>query len=186
MNSARVFRWSVCCFARFRPKPESVDVLFKTSSVEFYEKHVRWKQLYCVPARPLANQQHVARDSVKVSAKTFAIGIYIYIWNFSWQSWQPPKKILKKLWAVYLWRQSLHYYRVLISPQPNEERKKLQRPNSNICKPLKKNSESCPSNQVSAETITSASDEKWRTFNCFFSRVGLRTYQHPSNSFLFK
>ena len=27
--------------------------------------------------------------------------------------------------------------------------------------------------------MTSASDEKWRLFNCFFSRVGLRTYQHP-------
>jgi hypothetical protein len=27
--------------------------------------------------------------------------------------------------------------------------------------------------------MTSASDEKWQPFNCFFSRVGLRTYQHP-------
>jgi len=27
--------------------------------------------------------------------------------------------------------------------------------------------------------MTPASDEKWRPFNCFFSRVGLRTYQHP-------
>ena len=27
--------------------------------------------------------------------------------------------------------------------------------------------------------MTSASDEKWRPFNCFFSRVVLRTYQHP-------
>jgi hypothetical protein len=27
--------------------------------------------------------------------------------------------------------------------------------------------------------MTSASDEKWSPFNCFFSRVGLRTYQHP-------
>ena len=27
--------------------------------------------------------------------------------------------------------------------------------------------------------MTSASDEKWRPFNYFFSRVGLRTYQHP-------
>jgi len=27
--------------------------------------------------------------------------------------------------------------------------------------------------------MTSASDEKWRPFNCFFSQVGLRTYQHP-------
>jgi len=45
-------------------------------------------------------------------------------------------------------------------------------------KPLKNISQSCPSNQVSAAAITSASDEKWRPFNCFFSRVGLRTYQH--------
>ena len=59
-------------------------------------------------------------------------------------------------------------------------RKNLQRPNSNFCKPLKKKkSEGCPSNQVSAAATTSASDEKWRPFNCFFSRVGLKTYQHP-------
>ena len=32
--------------------------------------------------------------------------------------------------------------------------------------------------------MTSASDEKWRPFNCFFSRVGLRTYQHPCISAL--
>ena len=39
---------------------------------------------------------------------------------------------------------------------------------SNFCKPLKKNSECCPSNQVSIAAMTSASDEKWRPFNCFF------------------
>jgi len=44
-----------------------------------------------------------------------------------------------------------------------------------------KNSEGCPSNQVSAAAMTSASDEKWRPFSCFFSRAGLRTYQHPCN-----
>jgi hypothetical protein len=27
--------------------------------------------------------------------------------------------------------------------------------------------------------MTSASDEIWRPFNCFFIRVGLRNYQHP-------
>jgi len=43
----------------------------------------------------------------------------------------------------------------------------------------KKNSEGCPSNQVSAAAVTSASDEKWRPFIHFLSRVGLRTYQHP-------
>ena len=43
----------------------------------------------------------------------------------------------------------------------------------------KKKSEDCPINQVSAAAINSASDEKWRPLNCFFSRVGLRTYQHP-------
>ena len=29
--------------------------------------------------------------------------------------------------------------------------------------------------------VTSMSDEKWRLFNCFFCRVGLRTYQEPCN-----
>jgi len=38
---------------------------------------------------------------------------------------------------------------------------------SSFCKPLKKNSESCPSNQVSAAEMTVASEEKWRPFNCF-------------------
>jgi len=42
---------------------------------------------------------------------------------------------------------------------------------SNFCKPLKKNSECCPSNQVSAAAMTSASDKKWRTYN-FFSVQG--------------
>ena len=40
---------------------------------------------------------------------------------------------------------------------------------SNFYKPLEKRSESCPSNQVSAAAMTSASDEKWRPFDCFFS-----------------
>ena len=40
---------------------------------------------------------------------------------------------------------------------------------SNFWKPLKKNSEGCPSNQSSAAAMTSASDEKWRPFSCFFS-----------------
>jgi len=44
---------------------------------------------------------------------------------------------------------------------------------SNFCKPLKKKkSEGYPSNQVSAAAMTSASDEKWRPFNCIFSVKG--------------
>ena len=39
---------------------------------------------------------------------------------------------------------------------------------SNFCKPFKKNSEICPSRQISAAAMTTASDEKWRTFNRFF------------------
>ena len=74
--------------------------------------------------------------------------------------------------------------RVLICPWPDQEGNKLQQPNSNFCKPLKNNSEGCPSNQVSAAAMTSALDEKWRPFSCFFSRVGLRTYQHPRSSSL--
>ena len=60
------------------------------------------------------------------------------------------------------------YTGVLISPYPYQKGNKLKRPNSNFCKPLKNNSEGCPSNQVSAAAMTSASDEKWRNFNCFF------------------
>ena len=37
-----------------------------------------------------------------------------------------------------------------------------------FCKPLKKNSEICPSNLFTAAAMTSASNEKWRHFNCFF------------------
>ena len=41
---------------------------------------------------------------------------------------------------------------------------------SNFRKPLKNTkSEGCRSNQVSAAAMTSASDEKWRPFSCFFS-----------------
>ena len=40
---------------------------------------------------------------------------------------------------------------------------------SNFCKPLKNNSERCPFNQFSAAAVTSASNVKWRPFNCFFS-----------------
>ena len=47
-------------------------------------------------------------------------------------------------------------------------RNTLQRPNSNFCKPLKKNSESCPTNQISAAAMTSLSEEEWRPYSCFF------------------
>ena len=50
----------------------------------------------------------------------------------------------------------------------DQEGNKLQRPNSNFCKPLKKNSEVCPSNEVFAAGMASASDENWGPFNCFF------------------
>jgi len=71
------------------------------------------------------------------------------------------------------------FYRVLISPYPDQEGNKLQRPNSNFCKPLKRKFRNLSVQQVSAAAMTSASDEKWRPFNFFFSRVGLRTCQHP-------
>ena len=71
------------------------------------------------------------------------------------------------------------YTGVLINPQLDQEGNKLQRPNSNFCKPLRNNSEGCPSNQVSTAAMSSASDEKWRPYNCFFSQVRLKTYQHP-------
>jgi len=45
---------------------------------------------------------------------------------------------------------------------------------SNFFKPLRKNSESCSSNEVSATAMTSASHKKWRHFNCFFFSPGNR------------
>jgi len=60
------------------------------------------------------------------------------------------------------------YTGVLICPLPDQEWNKIEWPNSYFCKPLRKISEDCPSNQVSAAAMTSASDEKWRPFNCFF------------------
>jgi len=71
------------------------------------------------------------------------------------------------------------YEGMLISLQPDQEGNKLQRPNSGFIQHtpheaqytsyvaltssshLKKNSEICPSNQVSAAAMTTASDEKW-------------------------
>ena len=54
---------------------------------------------------------------------------------------------------------------------------------SNFCKPLKKNSETCPSSQVSAAAMTSPSDEKWRPFNCFLVQGtgGNPTMADPEN-----
>jgi hypothetical protein len=43
----------------------------------------------------------------------------------------------------------------------------------------KKNSEVCPSNQVSAAAMTSASDEKWRLFNCFFQSGRAKDLSSP-------
>ena len=70
---------------------------------------------------------------------------------------------------------------MLISPYPDQEGNKLQRPNSNFCKPLKNNSK--------VVRPTRSPRQQWpprRTKNgdlsiVSFSRVGLRTYQHPCN-----
>jgi hypothetical protein len=53
----------------------------------------------------------------------------------------------------------------------------------NLCKPLKKNSEYCLSNQVIAAAMTSPSEEKWRPFNCFSVQGtgGSPTQQGPEN-----
>jgi len=42
-----------------------------------------------------------------------------------------------------------------------------------------KNSEFCPSNQVSAAAITSASEEKWRSFNYFFKSDRVKDLSGP-------
>jgi len=57
------------------------------------------------------------------------------------------------IYSAYSPRSSIHF---------------LVRP-SNFCKPLKKKSEVCPSNQDCAAGMASSSDEKWRPFNWVFS-----------------
>jgi len=42
-----------------------------------------------------------------------------------------------------------------------------------------KNTEGCPSNQVSAAVMTSASEEKWRPFNCFFQSSRAKDLSAP-------
>ena len=58
---------------------------------------------------------------------------------------------------------------------------KLQRPNSNFCKPLRNNSEGCPPKQVSAAAKTSSSEEKWRPFNFFFQSGRAKYLSAPQN-----
>ena len=60
---------------------------------------------------------------------------------------------------------------------------KLEWPNSDFCKPLKKNSEGCPSKPGLRSSNDLCVGRKMATFQLFsvFSRVGLRTYQHPCN-----
>ena len=63
---------------------------------------------------------------------------------------------------------SEHATGMLVSPSPTRKETSYSDQTQNFCKPLKKYSEVCPSNQVSATAITSTSDKKWRPFNCFF------------------
>ena len=67
---------------------------------------------------------------------------------------------------------------MLISPQPDQERSKLQRPNSNFCKPLKKKNKNFVRPTRSPRQQDLRVGRKMATFR-FFSRVGIRTYQHP-------
>jgi len=68
---------------------------------------------------------------------------------------------------------------VLRSPQSDQEGNKLQRPNSNFCKPLKYNSEGCPPKRVSAAAMTPVSDEKWRPFNRVFQSGQAKNLSTP-------
>ena len=68
--------------------------------------------------------------------------------------------------------------------------KSLARPGRKLARATKielsqatqKNSENCPSNHFSAAAMTSASDEKWRPFNCFFSPGRAKDLSAPHNT----
>ena len=69
---------------------------------------------------------------------------------------------------------------MLISPYPDQEGNKLQRPNPNFCKPLKKKFRKLsvqPGLRGSNDLHVGRKMAKFQLF--FFSWVGLRTYQHP-------
>jgi len=95
--------------------------------------------------------------SVNIRNKNYKIEVMVLRWGAD-KSLARPGKIQATatklgIYSTYSQRSSIHF---------------LAR-YSNFCKPLKKKSGCCPSNQVSAAAMTSASDGKWRNFNCFFS-----------------
>ena len=86
-----------------------------------------------------------------------SVCVCVYIWGGADKSLaQPGRKQATatklRIYSAYFPQRSLHFLAYC----------------SNFCKPHKKNSEGCLSNQVSTAAMTSMSDEKWRPFNCFF------------------
>ena len=57
---------------------------------------------------------------------------------------------------------------MLISPLARPGKKQATATKLQLLQAIKKNADGCPSNQISAAAMTSASDEKWRSFSCFF------------------
>ena len=72
---------------------------------------------------------------------------------------------------------------VLTSPYTDHEGNKLERPNSNFCKPLKKKNQKVVfPNRSPRQQWPPRRTKNGESFNSIFSRVGLRTYQHPCNT----
>ena len=68
---------------------------------------------------------------------------------------------------------------VLISPQPDQEGNKLQRPNPNFCKPLKKIQNVVRPTRSPRQQLPPRLKKNGDLSIVFFSRVRLKTYQHP-------
>ena len=111
-----------------------------------------------------------------------AYQFYVYLYKTPQQVWYCNYKVNFEVFSYnHCWQAetvSIKCYRCADKSLARPGRKQAT-VTQLFCKPLKNNSEICPSNQVSAAAMTSVSGEKWRLFNCFLSRVGLRTHQHP-------
>ena len=76
-------------------------------------------------------------------------------------------RYLRSAWSSCREERRIVIYRAADKSLARPGRKQATVTKLYVLQATQNNSECCPSNQVSATSITSASDEKWRTFNFF-------------------
>ena len=132
--------------------PQSVTAVYPTA----WQFHKVWQQ--CIQRRDHSTKcDSSVSNGVTIPQSQGRLTVTLYVWGGADKSLARPGR--KQATATKLGIYSTH--------SPRSSIHFLARC-PNFFKPLKKKSEGCPSNQVSAAAMTPASDEKWRPFNCFF------------------